>query len=260
MTRIGSYQLVRLLGEGGMAKVYEARRDDGTPVALKVFALAAGESRFLRERFASEGRLLAGLHHPRLVKVFESGFDETTESLYYAMELVRDRKGRSSTLRDVGARGDVTEARADVWYGDLCDVLSYCHARGVVHRDVTLGNVLLDAADHAVLADFGVSRILDPALKKDLGVASTFVTGQTTGTRPVMGSYWFLAPEVRRGAAATPASDGYALGVLFFRLLTGMWYEPSPFAFDLLAPYDPILRVRLAALLSEDPTKRTYVP
>ncbi len=255
---IGSYRIMRLLGAGGMGKVYEAKRDGvGESIALKVFSCDDGKARFLRERFETEGKVLARLKHPRLVQVFESGIDAATGSPYYAMTLVRDANGRSTTLHDVCGKGKVTEARAEVWYADLCDVLDYCHRSGVVHRDVKLGNVLLDADDHAVLSDFGVSRIVASDLRTALDVTTTFVTGETLGTRPVMGSYWYLAPEVRRGEGATPASDWYALGALFFRLLTGMWYEPGTAALDLLAPYDPIWRERIERLLDDDPAKRT---
>ncbi len=125
----------------------------GASVALKVFSGEKVSSRFLRERFEAEGRILARLKHPRLVRVFESGIDAASGSPYYAMSLVRDANGRPTTLHDVCGSGKVTEARAERWYADLRDVLDYCHRCGVVHRDVKIGNVLLDADDHAVLAD-----------------------------------------------------------------------------------------------------------
>jgi len=249
MEQVGEYCLVRLLGKGGMGEVHEARASDGRTCALKVFSAEKGNVDFLRRRFAVEGKLLAKLSHPRLVHVHDLGVDDKTGRPYFAMDLVLDADGNATTLEDRRLQGRVSEADAERWYGDLVEALSYCHAKGVVHRDVKLNNVLVDAEGHAVLSDFGVSRIFDSGVREELQVTTTFIEGETTGTRPVMGTYWYLSPEVRRGGAATAASDWYALGVTFYRLLTGMWYEPGTDALELLAPYAPVWRERLEKLL-----------
>lgn len=254
---IGGYSLVRRLGRGGMGEVYEAVAPDGRRCALKVFALAQTERRFLADRFRVEGRILAKIEHPRLVHVFELGSDPADARPFFAMELVLGASGEPQTLEDVRRAGKVSEALAERWYQDLRSALVYCHSQGIVHRDLKLENVLVDAEGHAVLTDFGVSRIFEPEVRSELGVTTTFVEGETTGTRPVMGTYWYLAPEVRRGAVATAASDWYALGVAFFRLLTGMWYEPGTDALELLSPFDPKWRRRLARLLDESPARRS---
>ena len=80
-----------------------------------------------------------------------------------------------------------------------------------------------------------MSRIFGEELKSELAVSTTLVEGESTGTRPIMGTYFYLAPEIRAGEQATTSSDRYALGVTFFRLLTGMWYEPGVNAADYLA-------------------------
>jgi len=257
--RIGPYRIGRPLGRGGMGEVYETWDAEGNTRALKLFAADHGAVAFLQRRFLSEGRLLSKLSHPQLVHVYDVAVEEATERPFFVMDLVLDARGNPTTLEDVRKAGQVTEDLADRWYGDLCAALDYCHAQGVVHRDVKLNNVLLDAAGRAVLSDFGISRIFDPAVRNELQVTTTFVEGETTGTRPVMGTYWYLAPELRRGAEATAASDWYALGVTFFRLLTGLWYEPGTDALELLAPYGRRWRERLQRLLSDDPTKRKPV-
>jgi len=258
--RLGSYRIVRELGQGGMGAVYEVEQTDvGAHHALKVFTLDHGHVDFLRKRFLTEGKVLERLSHPRLVHVHGLGVDAATDRPYFVMDLVLDEKGNPTTLEDVRKVGKVTEAQAERWFGDLCAALDYCHAQGIVHRDVKLNNILIDATGHAVLSDFGVSRIFDPEVRDELQVTTTFVEGETTGTRPVMGTYWYLAPELRKGAEATAASDWYALGVAFFRLLTGMWYEPGTEALDLLAPYDRRWRERLERLLCADPDRRTAV-
>ena len=238
-----------------MGSVFEVELPDGTRRALKRFSADHGNIEFLKERFVSEGRVLKRLSHPRLVHVQDIGIDADGHP-YFMMDLVLDAAGESTTLESVRAAGKVSETDAERFYTDLVEALRYCHAQGVVHRDVKLNNILIDAEGHAVLSDFGISRIVNADLRDELQVSTTFVTGETSGTRPVMGTYWYLAPELRQGSTATPASDWYALGIMFFRLLTGLWYEPDTNAFDLLAPYDKVWTKRLKKLLAVNPAER----
>ena len=250
------YRIVRPLGRGGMGEVFEvARVKDGRHFALKVFHVEKGNVAFLRERFQTEGRLLERLSHPHLAPIEDRGFWKGKPC--HVMKLVLDAAGESATLEVLRRQGRITPDRIEKWYEELVDALRYCHRQGVVHRDVKLENVLVDAEDHAVLSDFGVAKIVGNDLRAALQADTTFITGMTTGTRPVMGSYWYLAPEIRRGEVASESTDWYALGVLFFRLLTGMWYEPTAQTFDLLLPHEPIWRERLENLLADDPAKRT---
>ncbi len=181
---------------------------------------------------------------------------------FFTMDLVLNEHGEPETLENARRRGGISQEQLLRWFHELSDALAYLHAHGIAHRDIKLENVLVDAKGHAVLSDFGISRILSDELRQELNVTKTFIEGQTTGTRPVMGTYFYLAPEVRRGVEATAASDLYALGVLFFRFLTGMWYEPqdpssSASPFDLLLPFDPFWQDILPRLLSENPAART---
>ena len=250
------YRIVRPLGRGGMGEVFEVVRvKDGRHFALKVFHVEKGNVAFLRERFQTEGRLLERLSHPHLAPIEDRGFWKGKPC--HVMKLVLDAAGESATLEVLRRQGRITPDRIEKWYEELVDALRYCHRQGVVHRDVKLENVLVDAEGHAVLSDFGVAKIVGDDLRAALQADTTFITGMTTGTRPVMGSYWYLAPEIRRGEVASESTDWYALGVLFFRLLTGMWYEPTAQTFDLLLPHEPIWRERLENLLADDPAKRT---
>ena len=257
--QIGSYRLIRLLGRGGMGQVYEAVRD-GRSCALKVFSASHGNLDFLRKRFCAEAKILSRLDSPRLVKVHELSIDERDGTPYFAMDLVLNAAGVPETLEDARKAGKVTEVRALAWYAELRDGLEYIHSHGIVHRDIKLENVLLDSKGHAVISDFGVSRIVDDRVRDELSVKMTFVTGATTGTKPVMGTFWYLAPEIRRGGKATPESDWYSLGVLMYRLLTGMWYEPNTKAFDLLAPFSKDCQRIVRQLLSDDAGARRPRP
>ena len=257
---IGPYQVVRSLGGGGMGTVYEVVHGAlGTHFALKVFTLEKGDVEFLKNRFLVEGRILARLRHPRLVRVYDLGVDEETGSPYFTMDLVLGPNGQPTTLEQVRREGRVREPDAIRWYADIRAALEAVHAAGVVHRDVKLENVLLDADGHVVLSDFGVSRILADALGKELDVVAT-TSQKTPEDKRVLGTRGYLAPEVRDGAQATAAADWYALGFLMFRLLTGVWYEPGTDAFELLAPFNPQWREVLGALLDPEPAKRRALP
>ena len=251
-----------------MGTVYEVEDAVGVHVALKLFTGGAKHRDFLEKRFRTEAKLLATLEHPHLVKVQDTGVDKATGYPWFTMDLVLNAVGEPETLEDARRCGGISNEQLLGWYRDLSEELAYLHAHGIVHRDVKLENVLVDGGGHAVLSDFGISRIFDDKLRSRLDVTTTFIEGQTTGTRPVMGTYFYLAPEVRAGRPVTPSADWYALGVLFFRFLTGMWYEPpaastevggkratSPF--DLLLAFDSFWQTNLPRLLSEDPAMRT---
>ena len=243
------YKIGRLLGKGGMSDVYEAKAADGRSVALKVFR-SKKDSHFLEERFLAEARLLKTLYHPNVVRVHDCGISSETGRAWFAMDLVLCADGKPRTLESVRQDGGIGDAQLRMWFDETKAALDYLHKCGVIHRDVKLENILIDNEGHARLADFGVSRIVDDRLKDEVGVETTFVTGETTGTRPVMGTYFYLPPDVRAGAPATATTDGYALGVAFFRLLTGMWYEPGTNALDLLAPFPEHWRMELSKLLA----------
>ena len=239
---IGPYQIVRSLGGGGMGTVYEVVHGAlGTHFALKVFTLEKGDVEFLKNRFLVEGRILARLRHPRLVRVYDLGVDEETGSPYFTMDLVLRPNGQPTTLEQVRREGRVREP--DAIRPELLYIL----------------NVLLDADGHVVRSDFGVSRILADALGKELDAVAT-TSQKTPEDKRVLGTRGYLAPEVRDGGQATAAADWYALGFLMFRLLTGVWYEPGTDAFELLAPFDPQWREVLGALLDPEPTKRRALP
>ena len=256
---IGGYRVVRLLGTGGMGTVYEVERvDGGGRYALKAFTRDHGDVEALRRRFQAEGKALQLLRHPNLLRVHELDEDAASGILYFVMDLVLDAEGEARTLADIEP-GSVDEARLARWYGQLKSALDYIHAAGIVHRDVKPSNVLINPDGDAVLGDFGISRFTDGELRRKLD-AETTMDSVDADARTVMGSVMYLAPEVRRGEKATPSADAYALGVTFYRLLTGVWYEPGPVADGLLSEFGRRWSRALKRLLSAEPAARLPIP
>lgn len=253
---IGAYRVIRPLGKGGMGDVYEVVHVKlGVHYALKTFTLDSGHVRLLKERFLAEGRVLARLRHPNLVRVFDLDVDEATQTPYFVMDLVQYKDGESYTLADIES-GGADEEHLARWFGQLSSALDYIHSEGIVHRDIKLNNILLDAHGGVVLSDFGVSRFSDDKLRRELNIRNTIVSGVTVTGNFVMGTAGYLAPEVGRGEDATPAADVYSLGVSFFWLLTGVWYAESPNIWQLLDPFTAVWREVLQAMLAEDPALR----
>ena len=252
---IGGYRIGRLLGKGGMSEVYEAEHLRlGSRHAVKFFTYEKNVDG-VKERFLAEGRLLARLAHPRIVRVTDVGTDAETEQPYFVMDLVADPEGNVHSLADVPA-GGADEAQIAMWYDDLREGLAYIHAKGVIHRDLKLENVLIGPDGHAVLTDFGISKI---GAAKD---GDTVVDPVQTvirlrdGKNPLMGSLGYMAPELEMGVAASPQSDYYALGVIVFRLLTGIWCDARTDVVGDLETYDPVWRQILPKLLHSNPRGR----
>lgn len=257
--KIGCYETVRLLGKGGMSEVYEVENPRlGSRHALKLYAYEKDDLA-VRERFLVEGKLLARLNHPRIVKVSDFGTDETSGKPYFVMDLVLNGRGEMQLLSDV-APGTVDEERIGMWYDDLRDGLSYIHSHGVIHRDLKLQNVLIGPDGHAVLTDFGISKIFD-AKGDGVQIVDTVRTlvKVREGRSLVMGSLGYMAPELEMGVAASPQSDWYALGVIVYRLLTGTWCDSRTDIVGALETYDPVWGKILPKLLHSNPNGRECI-
>ena len=197
------YQLGRLLGAGGMARVVAARdlRLDRS-VAIKLVPVA-GIDRAGRERFVREAWSAAGFAHPDAVAVYDAG--ESDGYLFLVMELV-DGSSLAERLAERG-RLDVDEALRIT--RRVLAALGAAHEAGIVHRDVKPGNVLLGAAGEVKLADFGIAKRLGD------------ITADVTSSGQFVGTPKYLAPEQVVGERSTPATDVYAVGVVLYEMLAG---------------------------------------
>ena len=251
-----NYKVIRRIGVGAMGNVYEVEHKElGVRYALKTFKLKDGESDFLRSRFLAEGRTLARIHHPNIARVFDLGVLPDGMA-YFVMDLVLASDGEPRTLADV-APDEFCDTDRVAWLLSLASALDAVHTEGVIHRDVKLTNILLNAKNDIVLVDFGISRYVSGTIKREIGVERTIVVGEKEDDKKIlMGTGGYLAPEILNGEEASAASDVYALGVVFFKLLTGIWYQPGTDALRLLEPLEAPWRDILPPMLDADPGKR----
>lgn len=195
------YALDEVIGRGGMADVYRATdRLLLRPVAVKVLREVTDQGE--RDRFVAEARTLASLNHPGLITLLDAGI--LADRPYLVMELVT-----GPTLSACIAEEPLSPDRVQDIGHQLARALAYAHDRGVVHRDVKPSNVLLCDDDRALLADFGIARLV--------GAVEHY-----TKTGSAVGSPAYLAPEQVAGEEVGPAADVFSLGLVLLEALTGV--------------------------------------
>lgn len=210
----GRYRLDDRLGSGGMADVF--RGWDlrlGRAVAIKILRTEFAEDQTFRRRFQREARHSAALNHPAIVAVHDTGDDRDDmgrHTLFIVMELIEGR-----TLRQILAReGPLPPARVLPMVAEICAALDFSHQRGIVHRDVKPGNVMITASGQVKVMDFGIALALS--------------SSPITPTGGVIGTAFYLSPEQANAEAVDQRSDVYSIGCVLFEALCG---EP-PFVCD----------------------------
>jgi serine/threonine-protein kinase len=219
-TLVGSYRVVRTLGQGGMGTVYLADRADGQfeqRVALKLIRPGMGRHEILR-RFLQERQILARLQHPNIARLLDGGITDSGQP-YFAMEYV---DGLPITEYCDARRLGVDERLG--LFRDVAGAVAYAHLNLVVHRDLKPSNILVTAEGVPKLLDFGIAKLLHETDSED-----TLIETQA-GLRVMTPEY--AAPEQVRGDAVTTATDTYALGVALYELLTGH----RPYYFERRSP------------------------
>ncbi len=202
--QLGGHVLVRQLGQGSMGVIYEARQPGtGRPVALKTISHVLADDPDVRVRFAREAEAAASLDHPYILPVYEVGEDGGRP--YFTMKLAEGGSLLKVLPRHAGRPREAVALMAKVARG-----IAHAHGRGVLHRDLKPGNVLLDGdGETPLVSDFGLARWLD----RDSDLTQSLVVFGTPG---------YMAPEQARHAGrAGPAADVYSLGAMLFQLLCG---------------------------------------
>ena len=209
MTEFGDYELLEEIGRGGQGVVYRARQKSlNRTVALKVIGLGHFASTPHLRRFRHEAEAAASLEHPQIVPIYEIG--ERDGSCYFSMKFVE-----GGQLDQVVRQEAMSTRRAAELLVKIAHTVQFAHGHGILHRDIKPGNILLDRHGEPHLTDFGLARLIE----QESTVTNSF---------EVLGTPSYMAPEQAAGHAKelTAAADVYALGAVFYQMLTG---EP-PFA------------------------------
>lgn len=239
-------EILELIGKGGMGAVYKARqRQLDRIVALKILPPGIGNDPAFAERFTREARALAKLNHPGIVTLFEFGQVTTpalTPSLSHPMGEGVRRPGEGClyfflmefvngvNLRQLLQAGRVSPREALAIVPQICDALQFAHDQGIVHRDIKPENILLDRRGRVKVADFGLAKIVvgqasslsSPVRATNAQPGRQDACPTTTEAGKVMGTPQYMAPEQRENPAEVDhRADIYALGVVFYQMLTG---------------------------------------
>ena len=264
-TRVGPYEVVSLLGAGGMAEVYRARDTRlGRDVAIKVVSEELARDGTLLERFEREAKLAASLTHPNVVALHDVGLHDGKP--YFVTELLQ-----GETLRERLTQGPIPLATALEWAAAMAQGLAAAHARGIVHRDLKPENVFITQDGHVKLIDFGIAKLAEEA--RDAAPHAMLdetlsPSGSRTGTGMVLGTPGYMSPEQVRGDPVDARTDLYSLGTVLYEMLAGhrafpaksfvesgyaiLHTEPEP----LPTTIPPALVQVVQRCLEKDPTRR----
>ena len=232
-------EILECLGRGGMGVVYKARQKSlNRLVALKLLAPERASDPQFAARFEKEARALAALNHPNIVAIYEFGRADlpvslgneasphrpTGQTYFFLMEFVD-----GVTLRQLLAKERVSTREALAIVPQICDALQFAHDQGIVHRDIKPENILLDRRGRVKVADFGLAKIVGNDGRADLPVSQSGEaaqqhrpTSELTDASRVMGTPQYMSPEqIQAPGEVDHRADIYALGVVFYQMLTG---------------------------------------
>ncbi len=204
LAEFGDYELLEEIGRGGQGVIYRARQKSlNRLVALKIIGLGHWASETHLKRFRREAEAAASLEHPGIVPIYDIG--EHDGACFYSMQFIE-----GGQLEEFVRREPLPLRRAVEIIANLARTAHYAHERGIIHRDIKPGNILLDLEGEPHLADFGLARLVE-------------TESTVTRTRDVLGTPSYIAPEQAAGNVAqlTSATDVYGLGAVFYQLLTG---------------------------------------
>jgi serine/threonine protein kinase len=212
--QLGPYEIVSLLGAGGMGEVYRAKDNRlGRTVALKILppeVAADGRGSVWAQRFEQEARAASALNHPNIVSVYDTGSQEGLA--YIVSELIE-----GESLRDMLRRGPLTQSRVIDIGGQVADALAAAHAAGIVHRDLKPENIMVTRDGRAKVLDFGLAK----QMAQTAGAADETAVLTRTSPGAVLGTAGYMSPEQVRAEAVDYRSDIFSLGVVLAESLAG---------------------------------------
>ncbi len=252
---LGKTTIQDLLGQGGMATVYRGYQPDiDRFVAVKVMSSLPGQDQEFVERFKLEARTIARLQHPHILPLYDFGQEQ---GLFYLITAYAP----GGSISDLILKGALPIPTVERLLREIAAALDYAHRQNVIHRDIKPANILLDKEGHALLADFGIVKLLS-------GMNTSPALTSTTG---VIGTPAYMSPEQANGATIDGRSDIYGLGVVVYEMLTGRQpfsaetplqvlikhlTEPPPLLRIHAADVPPGLEVVLQRALAKDPADR----
>jgi serine/threonine protein kinase len=214
--RFPQLEILAFIGQGGMGAVYKARQKQlDRIVALKILPPGIGDAAAFAERFAREAKALAKLDHPGIVTIHE--FGQAGGMFFFIMEFVD-----GVNLRQLLQTGRVSPREALAIVPQICDALQFAHDQGIVHRDIKPENILLDRRGRVKVADFGLAKLVGAGVEP--ATEDGMAPGSIALTQPgkIMGTPNYIAPEqMEHPEDVDHRADIYALGVVFYQMLTG---------------------------------------
>jgi predicted Ser/Thr protein kinase len=260
-------EIIELLGRGGMGAVYKARQKElDRVVALKILPPGVGDDPSFAERFTREAKALAKLNHPNIVTLYE--FGRADGLFFFLMEFVD-----GVNLRQLLDTGRVASREALAIVPQICDALQFAHDHGIVHRDIKPENILMDRRGRVKVADFGLAKLVGPDRGApeagsgegisgsvsigDAAVGHTPALHELTDAGKVMGTPQYMAPEqMEHPGEVDHRADIYALGVVFYQMLTGELPGQSIEAPSRKVQLDVRLDEIVLRALEKDPERR----
>jgi serine/threonine protein kinase len=224
--RFPQLEILGFIGQGGMGAVYRARQKElDRVVALKILPPDIGRDAAFAERFTREARALAKLNHPGIVTIHD--FGRADGLFFFLMEFVD-----GVNLRQLMVKESISPHEALAIVPQICDALQYAHDQGIVHRDIKPENILLDRRGRVKVADFGLAKIVADAgvmaavsaaeAREGTALDTSAPTPDLTDAGKVMGTPQYMSPEqIAAPGEVDHRADIYALGVVFYQMLTG---------------------------------------
>jgi len=221
--KVNQYEIIELLGKGGMGEVYLARDAKlDRKVALKFLPDELETDPRTRERFIREAKSAAALDHPFICKIYETG--EYRGKAYIAMEYLEGK-----TLRDEMEQKPVTAKEAIQISLEIAEALENAHKAGIVHRDLKPANIMITSQRHTKVMDFGLAKRILPGTDTE-GITRTLTQASISERGSIAGTIAYMSPEQAKGENIDARSDIFSLGILLYEMLTGKhpFSKPSP--------------------------------
>ena len=225
--KIGHYEIIRLLGQGGMGQVYLATDEIlERQVAIKFLPEEMERDPTTRQRFVREAKSAAALDHPFICKVYETG--ESEGKSFIAMEFVEGQTLDEKMRTEPFSLGDTLRIALEI-----TEALEKAHKRGIVHRDLKPANIMITPQGHAKVMDFGLAKRVLPGGEKEL--SRTLTQSSVTEAGAIAGTISYMSPEQARGEEIDAKSDIFSLGIIIYEMITGGHPFSKPSAIETLS-------------------------